>query len=58
MHALEFFGGALKSLSPNTETAAVKHPCRYAPATESTYRESAEHYGFAVVPASSLQTSR
>src|SRR5581483_5900070 len=33
----------------NTKTGA-EHPCRYEPELNSTYRELAEHYGFAVIP--------
>ena len=29
----------------------MKHPCRYKPDLNPTYREMAEHYGLAVLPA-------
>jgi transposase len=38
------------AIPDNTKTG-VKHPCRYEPELNQTYRELAEHYGFAVMPA-------
>ena len=58
VRALEFFGGAPEVVIPDNTKTAVKHPCRYEPELNPTYRELAEHYGFAVVPARPLQTSR
>jgi transposase len=49
--ALEFFGGAPEVAVPDNTKTGVKHPCRYEPELNPTYRELAEHYGFAVVPA-------
>jgi transposase len=51
VHALEFIGGAPEVAIPDNTKTGVKHPCRYEPELNSTYRELAEHYGFAVVPA-------
>ena len=51
VRALEFFGGAPEVVIPDNTKTAVKHPCRYEPELNPTYRELAEHYGFAVVPA-------
>ena len=51
VRALEFFGGAPEVVIPDNTKTGVKHPCRYEPELNPTYRELAEHYGFAVVPA-------
>jgi transposase len=51
VRALEFFGGAPEVVIPDNTKTAVKHPCRYEPELNPTYRELAEHYGFAVIPA-------
>jgi transposase len=51
VHALEFLGGAPEVAIPDNTKTGVKHPCRYEPELNPTYRELAEHYGFAVVPA-------
>jgi transposase len=51
IHALEFFGGVPEIVVPDNLKAGVKHPCRYEPDLNATYREMAEHYGLAVVPA-------
>jgi transposase len=51
VRALEFFGGVPEIAVPDNTKTGVKHPCRYEPELNHTYRELAEHYGFAVVPA-------
>jgi transposase len=50
IHALEFFGGAPQAAVPDNTKTGVKHPCRYEPELNPTYREMAEHYGMAVLP--------
>jgi transposase len=50
IHALEFIGGAPEVIIPDNTKTGVKHPCRYEPELNPTYRELAEHYGFAVIP--------
>lgn len=42
---------AIAPHNPDNTKTAVKHPCRYELELNPTYRELAEHYGFAVVPA-------
>lgn len=51
MRALEFLGGVPEIAIPDNTKTGVKHPCRYEPELNATYRELAEHYGFAVIPA-------
>lgn len=51
IHALEFFGGVPEIAVPDNTKTGVKHPCRYEPDLNPTYREMAEHYGLAIVPA-------
>ena len=51
IHALEFLGGVPEVAVPDNTKTGVKHPCRYEPELNATYRELAEHYGFAVIPA-------
>ena len=46
-----FFGGASQVLVPDNLKSGVKHPCRYDPDLNPTYRDLAEHYGVAVLPA-------
>jgi len=43
-------GEAEVAIPDNTKTG-VKHPCRYEPELNATYRELAEPYAFAVIPA-------
>jgi transposase len=50
MRALEFLGGVPELAIPDNTKTGVKHPCRYEPELNATYRELAEHYGFAVLP--------
>lgn len=51
IRALEFLGGVPEIAVPDNTKTGVKHPCRYEPELNATYRELAEHYGFAVIPA-------
>ena len=51
VHALEFLGGVPKAVIPDNVKTGVKHPCRYEPDLNPTYREMAEHDGLAVLPA-------
>jgi transposase len=51
IRALEFFGGAPEIVVPDNARTGVTHPCRYEPDLNPTYREMAEHYGLAVLPA-------
>jgi transposase len=51
IRALEFFGGVPEIAVPDNTKTGVRHPCRYEPELNPTYRELAEHYGFAVIPA-------
>jgi transposase len=51
IRALEFFGGVPEIAVPDNSKTGVKHPCRYEPELNPSYRELAEHYGFAVIPA-------
>jgi len=48
---VEFFGGAPALFVPDNLRSGVTTPCRYEPVINRTYREFAEHYGAAVVPA-------
>jgi transposase len=50
VHALQFIGGVPEVVIPDNTKTGVKHPCRYEPEVNPTYRELAEHYGFAVIP--------
>jgi len=51
IHALDFMGGVPEIAVPDNTKTGVKHPCRYEPELNATYRELAEHYGFAIIPA-------
>ncbi len=51
IHALEFFGAAPELVIPDNVKTGVKRPCRYEPDLNPSYRDMAEHYGVAVVPA-------
>jgi transposase len=51
IHALEFIQGVPEVVIPDNVKTGVKHPCRYEPELNATYRELAEHYAFAVIPA-------
>ena len=50
IHALEFMNGVPEVVIPDNTKTGVKHPCRYEPELNPTYRELAEHYTFAVIP--------
>jgi transposase len=50
IRALEFLGGTPELAIPDNTKTGVKHPCRYEPELNATYRELAGHYGFAVIP--------
>ena len=50
IRALEFMQGIPEIVVPDNTKTGVKHPCRYEPELNSTYRELAEYYGFAVIP--------
>jgi hypothetical protein len=51
LRAFDFLGGVPEILVPdNTKTGVIK-ACRYEPDLNPTYRDMAEHYGVAVVPA-------
>jgi transposase len=51
VRALEFIGGSPEAVIPDNVKTGVRHPCRYEPDLNPTYREMAEHYGLAVLPA-------
>lgn len=49
--ALEYFGGVPGAIVPDQLKSGVTRSCRYEPQVQRTYREMAEHYGTAVLPA-------
>jgi transposase len=51
IRALEFMGGVPEAVIPDNVKTGVKQACRYEPDLNPTYREMAEHYGLAVLPA-------
>ena len=51
INAFEFFGGVTELIIPDNLKAGVAKPCRYEPDLNPTYRDMAEHYGAAVLPA-------
>lgn len=51
MRAFEFFGGVTEVLVPDNLKSAVTHPSYYEPDLNPTYRDLAEHYGAAIIPA-------
>lgn len=51
VHALEFIGGVPEAVVPDNVKTGIKRPCFYEPDLNPTYREMAEHYGLAVLPA-------
>ena len=51
VQAFEYFGGVPRLLVPDNTKTAVTKASRYEPELNSTYREMAEHYGAAIVPA-------
>lgn len=51
VRAFEFFGGVPEVTVPDNLKSGVKSPCRYDPELNPSYRDLAEHYQTAVVPA-------
>lgn len=51
MRAFEFFGGMTEVVVPDNLKSAVTHPSYYEPDLNPTYRDLAEHYGVAIIPA-------
>jgi transposase len=51
VRAVEFFGGVTEVVVPDNLKSAVKHPSYYEPDLNPTYRDLAEHYGVAIIPA-------
>jgi len=51
MRAFEFFGGAVEVVVPDNLKSGVTHPSYYEPELNPTYRDLAEHYGVAILPA-------
>jgi transposase len=49
--ALEFFGGVPEAVVPDNLKAAVVAPDRYEPRIQDDYRQWAQHYGTAILPA-------
>ncbi len=51
IRALEYFGGVPGAIVPDQLKSGVTKSCRYEPKIQRTYREMAEHYGTAIIPA-------
>jgi transposase len=51
VRTLTYFGGVPGKIVPDNLKTGVKNPCRYDPELNPSYREFAEHYGVAVLPA-------
>lgn len=51
VRAFAFFGGVPAIVVPDNLKSGVRSPCFYEPDLNPTYREMAEHYGVAVIPA-------
>lgn len=51
IRAFEFFGGVAAVVVPDNLKSAVTHPSYYEPDVNPTYRDLAEHYGIAIIPA-------
>ena len=51
VRAFEFFGGVPAVLVPDNLKSGVNKACSYDPQLNPTYRDLAEHYGTAVIPA-------
>jgi len=49
--AFEAFGGTTQIVVPDNLRSGVSRACRYEPELNPTYRDLAEHYGVAVIPA-------
>jgi transposase len=51
VRAFAYFGGVPEVVVPDNLRAGVRAPCYYDPDLNPTYRELAQHYGLAVLPA-------
>lgn len=51
VRALEFFGGVPEIIVPDNLKSAVARACRYEPDLNPTYRDFAQHYQVAIMPA-------
>ena len=51
MRAFEYFGGVTEIVVPDNLKSAVTRPDYYEPDLNPTYRDLAEHYGVAIIPA-------
>jgi len=51
VRAFEFYAGVPEIGVPDNLKSGVKSPCRYDPEINQSYRDLAEHYGIAIVPA-------
>jgi len=51
VNAFRYYGGLPLILVPDNDKSAVTSPSRYDPELNKTYREMAEYYGVAVIPA-------
>ena len=51
IRAFEFFGGVAEVVVPDNLKSAVTHPSYYEPDLNPTYRDLAEHYAIAIIPA-------
>jgi len=51
VHAYEFFQGVPVVTVPDNAKTAINKACRYDPEENPTYREMAQHYGTAIIPA-------
>jgi transposase len=51
VRTFEFFGGVPAVLVPDNLKSGVSKVCAYDPQLNPTYRDLAEHYGIAVIPA-------
>jgi transposase len=51
MRAFEFLGGTVEVVVPDNLKSGVTHPSYYEPDLNPTYRDLAEHYGVAIIPA-------
>lgn len=49
--SFNFFGGTSQILIPDNLKSAIKKTCRYEPDLNPVYRDLAQHYGVAVIPA-------
>jgi transposase len=51
VRTLEYFGGSPAVVVPDNLKSGITNPCRYDPEVNHAYRELAEYYGLAVIPA-------